>query len=189
MTWQYVNTRLYYPSQWRRCVSSLDLSPEEKKFSWFLCGKPMKDDKSGMNIVRVSRTAKFYDIASGHTLVQADPDRQLDLLISEDQPAPYTLTEYGYGGWAKPTRCTLRNPDQWVLCHDASFSFLPGVVRPYKKENVCEMMLFAKRYNEAIRARISSFPDVATIEDRMKEKGCAEVCRRLYPMLLRYVED
>jgi hypothetical protein len=193
----------------------LGLKEEEKAFSWFLCGKRILDEKSGMYILRLSRTAKFYDVKSGHTLVPvtstdpesktlgaSHPDVNIDILIVPDNVFADgietrgsgtsgfedTLKKYGYRGIADLTRCSLKNPDQWVLCHDVSFSFLEGAVEPYKKESVCEMIMFAKRYNPTIRERVSSFPDVDAIDASIKTRGCSETCKKLYPLLLKYVE-
>ena len=176
--------RLYYPNSWRRCVSDLKMSKEQYAFNWFMCGKRYKDTRSGMYVVKLSVTAKFYDPHTGHTL---SPSRETEIMLPGGLPITEEILKlYDYGGYAETTRCDLKNPVHFPLCHDVSFSFLDGVLEVVKKENVCELVVYSKTHNEVIRNVVPSFPDAAMIDEAIKTKGCAEVCKRLHTLLLEY---
>lgn len=186
---------LYYPNNWKRYIGNL-ASPEEKKFNWFLCSKRYKDPKTGLFVAEIRNGTKFYEEDTGQTLVVplSEKEGAVRLLIDDDSgtrvgEALLKAKEYGYQGIARLQQCNLKDKasDEFVVCKEAEFEFLPGVLEESRKEKFCPIIDFSKRNNKCIRSKIPDFPTPKEIDEVLENYKCSTVCRILYDYIYLYL--
>ena len=191
--------RLYYPNRWRMYIGDL-VEPEDRTFCWWLCSKRFYDPATEIHVIEIVRGIIFYEEATGHTF--SLPDDGLPspkLLILDDFPPekgdPTTFAKkHGYQGLAsKNGKCDLARPDDFLLCHDATFYFFPGFLTVSKKEGACDVVKFSKERSSQIRTFLPDFPTPEEIAEKIasasassEEGGVAKVCQKLYSDLVLF---
>lgn len=183
---EYQKVVLYYPNNWKRFIGDV-APPSEKKFNWFLCSRHYKDTKTGMFVSEIDGGTKFYEESTGNTLVA----NKAILLVAEGNEVPSVnqIKDYGYQGFAKLEKCNLSSKaaDEFVVCKEAEFYFLPGVLKKSQKEKVCPIIVFSKRNNKCIRSKIHDFPTPEEIDEVLDSYKCSTVCRVLYDYIYLYL--
>jgi hypothetical protein len=185
--------RLYFPNNWRRYIGNL-VTDKDKRFNWFLCSQRYKDPSSGMYVAEISSKAQFYDEHTGETL-SVPKDIAIKMLILDDpgnrditsREIIPILTEYQYQGIAYLQRCDIANQDHFFVCREALFGFLNGVLRVSQRSSVCEIITYAKKNNECLRAFISDFPTSEEIDVALKTYECSLVSKILYEDIMGYM--
>jgi len=177
---------LYYPNNWKRNIGDL-ADEKDKEFNWFLCSKKYKDPVSGLYVVEIGTGTRFYEESTGRTLVA--PLGSKTVLLLNHQIDDEILQKYGYQGVAKLVKCNLSNKasDEFVVCKEASFEFLPGVLVQSSKENLCPIIEFAKKNGEVIKRVIPNFPNAEEIDDALEKSSCNIVCKVLYDYMYEYL--
>ena len=176
--------RLYFPNRWKECIGSI-ATEKDKAFNYFICSKRYLDSKSGYYVAEIAIGTKFYDEASGHTyVVQTEKVR---LLLVDDLPknlvaiSQRIAKKYHYQGIVKKlSREKNRSSDKFFLCDQVEFGFFPGSIAISKKEELCEIIEFARRHNTAIRRTVPNFPTGKEIDEMLKTRRCNEVCKELF---------
>lgn len=197
MSSRYQKVVLYYPNNWKRYIGDL-ATAEEKKFNWFLCSKRYKDPKTGIFVAEISRGTKFYEESTGKTLVaplRSDDASEADKILlwivktNEQLPTHEQIQTFGYQGLARLQKCELSNKasDEFVICKEAEFDFLFGVLEESKALRACPIIDFSKRNNRCIRTKLPEFPTCAEIDDVLEKHNCSAVCRVLYEYIYEYL--
>jgi hypothetical protein len=188
---------LYYPNKWRTYVD--DLVPEEdKRFNWFLCSKKYRD-KNDLYVIEISKGTKFYDDVTGHTLVVPHNEVEVTLLLLEGNVKRLTwdrilklIKENNYHGVASLKDCDINlealprtnppHPDNssGMVCQEAEFGFIEGVLEQSKKEGECNIIQYAKQNYKCMRGMFPDFPSPQEIDDVLKEFPPSTVCKVLY---------
>lgn len=186
----FIETRLYYPNNWRRNVSNM-VPPEDKRFNWFICSKRYLDPTSGMYVADITKGTKFYEEQTGMTMTTPLEGGDIKLLIVDHSPLNLvekrTIEKYKYQGYTKLEKCDIKNPDESFLCREVRFWFKKGILIPIKKGKVCSIIDYAKKHNECIRTKIPSFPSSMEIVEMVSKNENSEVCKRIYPDLMDYM--
>lgn len=193
---KYQKVVLYYPNNWKRFIG--DVAPvSEKQFNWFLCSRRYKDPKTGYFVAEIGRGTKFYEESTGKTLVvplvddeNGKKEEKIRLWIVENTPPEITeIEKLGYQGYATLRKCDLgsKASDEFVICKEAEFFFLPGVLSESQKERFCPIIEFSKRNNKCIKAKLSDFPSSKEIDDVLENYKCSTVCRVLYEYIYLYL--
>lgn len=190
---------LYYPNNWKRYIGNL-ATPEEKKFNWFLCSKRYKDPATGLFISEIARGTKFYEESTGKTLViplltEEEKEKSINvqkvrlLIVDEIEINPEELVKMGYQGIAKLQKCTLPEnaSDELMVCKEAEFIFLSGVLEDSQKEKLCPIIDYSKRNNKCIRSKIPDFPTCEEIDNTLNNFQCSAVCKVLYEYIYLYL--
>lgn len=196
---EYQRVVLYYPNNWRRFIGDL-APPEEKKFNWFLCSKRYKDPSTGFFVAEIGRGTKFYEENTGKTLVvpllaeeEKDSKEKVVLWIvnEEERPSLSDVKKYGYQGLARLQNCKLgdKAAAEFVVCKEAEFDFLPGVLEDSQKERFCPIIDFSKRNNKCIRSKVPDFPTASEIDEVLETHKCSNVCRVLYEYIYLYLSS
>lgn len=179
---------LYYPNNWKRFIGNI-APPSEKKFNWFLCSKRYKDHR-GFFVAEIGRGTKFYEEKTGKTYVIPLVGEKVILLIEEDDLIPMDRAKsYGYQGVARLQKCNLgeKASDEFVICKEAEFDFLPGILEISQKERFCPIIEFSKRNNKCIKAKIPDFPSSEEIDEVLESYKCSTVCLVLYEYIYLYL--
>jgi hypothetical protein len=177
---------LYYPNNWRRNIGKL-ASENDKKFNWFLCSKKYKDPASGLYVVEIGNGTKFYEENTGKTLVA--PLTGKIILLLDAKIDDIRVKKFGYQGVAKLVKCkmTCKASDEFIVCKEASFEFLEGVLVRTSKETLCPIIEFSKRNISCIKKVIPDFPNEREIDEALKNTSCNVVCKVLYSYISEYV--
>lgn len=199
---------LYYPNNWKRFIGDL-APPSEKRFNWFLCSKRYKDPKTGFFVAEIGRGTKFYEESTGKTLVipflpeeksesgenplpgfRRNPEKIILWIVKEDEtPSLKQIKDYGYHGLARLLNCKLgdKASDEFVVCKEAEFEFLVGILEDSQKEKFCPIIDFSKRNNNCIRSKVPDFPTPEEIDEVLQISKCSVVCRILYDYIYLYL--
>jgi len=167
----------------------------EKQFNWFLCSRRYKDPKNGYFVAEIGRGTKFYEESTGKTLVVplADDGKEERIILwiidDGDTPEIAEVVKLGYKGYAKLQKCDLGNKasDEFVICKEAEFFFLPNVLEGSEKEKFCPIIEFSKRNNKCIKAKLPDFPSSDEIDEVLENYKCSIVCRVLYEYIYSYL--
>lgn len=188
----FVETRLYYPNNWRRNVGDL-VPKEDKKFNWFICSKRYADPLSGLYVADISKGTKFYEENTGKSMMTPLEGDEVKLLIIDRNKIMAEqlkiVEKYNYQGYASLVGCDIKNPDESFVCREVTFWFKKGVLVPVNKDKVCPIIDYAKKHNECIRAKIRGFPSVDKIGDMIKRSEKSVVCKELYGGLMKYMNS
>lgn len=186
----FVETRLYYPNNWRRNVGDL-VPAEDKRFNWFICSKRYMDPVSGFYVADISKGTKFYEEKTGENMTTPLEGEDVKLLIVDKNTSLASqlksVEKYKYQGYTTLVECDIRNPDESFVCREVIFWFKKGVLIPIKTDKVCALIDYAKKHNECIRSKIRDFPLAEEIENMMKTRHRSEVCKDLYKDLIKYM--
>lgn len=179
-------------TEWRKYIGNL-AKDEDKKFSWFLCGKKIYDERMRAYILEVPFGSLFYNKSTGETYVNKPPktsdgkektDVPVKLLIANRHPDSATqkfLKREGLQGFTYELQC--KSTPQGLVCDEAVFYFLPGILSLSVKEENCELILYAKMHNDCIRSILPIFPTIKEIDKVLETYPCTTVCRVLYDYL------
>lgn len=181
-----VKVVLYYPNNWRRNIGNL-ASEIDKQFNWFLCSKKYKDPVSNLYIVEIGNGTRFYEEKTGRTLVAPLEGKIVLLLNSSIDNA--AVKKYGFSGVANLVKCDLscKGSDEFIVCKEASFEFLDGVLQHSSKENLCPIIEFSKKNVDCIKKLIPDFPTAGEIDKSLENNSCNVVCKVLYDYIHEYV--
>ncbi len=193
---------LYYPNNWRRYIGDL-ATEEDKHFNWFLCSKPYFDPKNGLFVIEVGRGTRFYEESTGKTFVipllgftagegeakgsSVEAEKAKIILLVNGNAKK--VKKYNYQGFANLSACNLgaNASDEFVICKEAEFHFLPGVLESSKKERLCPIIDFAKKNNSRIKKLVPDFPSPEEIDHVIEKFPCSTVCRILYEYIYEYL--
>jgi len=176
------NLKLYLPSLWRKYVSAV-ATPEDLEFNWFICGKPYRDEKTKLDVVKLPPGTKFFSESTGDSYLLVE---ESVILVVRDIIFPggleETVRKYKYAGAAEFVQgCSSKQTG--CICDEVSFSFL-GEVLKQDTSGECGIVQYAKKYNYQIRQRNPSFPTVEAIDLALANPGkCGDVCKKIQSAL------
>lgn len=168
----------YYPKRWIKEFCDNNMID----FNWFLCGKKYIDDNNNL-ILEVPEYIKFYDMNMG---ISYSLKRKIKLLIFDKINSDLKKLIENYDGIVSETIINGSNDE--LLCHNIIFGIKDDVL-VVNNSKLCDIIIYAKKYNKCIRSKIPSFPDPTEIDELLiKYKNHKNICFIVSKVLYDYLQ-